>query len=93
EYLNLSIHTMRVILKNFKVVELPREVTLNNRKGATMVMEGTIVVGYFQVRIKQIIYAFLKGPLVYTVSFVDKVESFESNLSIAQKAIESFTLK
>jgi hypothetical protein len=93
DYAKSSMLTMRTMLKDFKMIEEPSEATVNGRQGAYFVYEGTIVMGYLELRCKSAGYVFLKGNLVYAVTFIDKADNFNSNLEKFKSTIQSFILK
>lgn len=63
------------------------------REGAHFVFEGTLVLGYLEIRLKSSACMFIKDNLVYTLGFNDTAANFANNVKLFEDSVNSFILK
>jgi len=92
DYANASILTLKAILKDFKLLEDPYFVMVNGRQGAHFTYEGTMTMGYLELRCKCSAYLFLKDNIVYAISLTDKADDFDNVVDKFESTVQSFHL-
>lgn len=90
---NASVITGRMMLKDFKLITDIFTVIFGGGQGAHYVYQATMTRGYLQLKFKSSVYMFVKGNMLYTLSFTDKSEEFDNDLKAFETTVNSFIVK
>lgn len=80
-------------LKDFRIIKKPTKIMLAGQDGANFIYEGTSLrIGGQEIRMKFSVYKIIKGKIIYTLSFTDTAEDFDSNLVALESSVNTFVI-